>query len=170
MNVQSTLMRANKELQKGRIWRAKEILASSLPNYGFNAALYEQYANVLMQMGDELEAGRFYLLCVEQPDLNQQRAIDLFVTRHAKKSYRELLKLFPRAARFDRLDAYPQLAQEFLKSREAPEVFPFDPSSSVEANAAGSNHAFAIGCCVVGASGIFFALLGVFQLIKMLFF
>ncbi len=67
MTIQSTLEKAEAEATQGRLWRAKEILASSLVNYGYSREIYLALANLFAEMGESLEAGKYYLLSVDEP-------------------------------------------------------------------------------------------------------
>lgn len=75
MTIESTIRRARSEIEGGRLWRAKEILASSIPHYGYSIEIYRAYADVLIELGDELKAGGYYLLSVDEPNNRQERAM-----------------------------------------------------------------------------------------------
>lgn len=131
MTVESTIARANAEIVNGRLWRAKEILSSSLSTYGYSPNIYLAYANLLLQAGDDLAAGKYYLLSVDEPDEAQKRAIDLFLTRHQKDDWRQLFSSFPKPAQIQKRDEYPTYLRSHLMSRQAPELLyqaPLAPS------------------------------------------
>ncbi len=67
MALASTLKRAEDEIENGRLWRAKEILSSSISTYGYEPALFRAYAQLVFQLGDRMEAGRFFLLSAIAP-------------------------------------------------------------------------------------------------------
>jgi len=160
MTVEKTIERAESEARCGRLWRAKEILSSSCVTYGYEPDLYRTLAEVLMKMGDDLEAGRFYLLCVASPTEKEKSAMDLYLSRNASGSYQKLMRKFPRKARLSRLDDYPAYVHRHLKSLGAPEdlrTFETNPRSKTETilgNALGfvgvALAAFLITCLLLG--------------------
>jgi hypothetical protein len=54
------------ELADGRLWRARELLAGRVAASDFDPELFRRYAAVLQAMGDQDEAGRFYMLAGER--------------------------------------------------------------------------------------------------------
>ena len=69
------ILNAEKEVAKGNLWRAREILQGSIPNAGYDCDLFESLGNVLLSMGDLPEAGRFLFLAGKrQPEYDE--AID----------------------------------------------------------------------------------------------
>lgn len=122
MTVESTIERASTEIATGRQWRAKEILASSLQTYGYSREIYYAYANLLLGLGDDLEAGRFYLLSVDEPDTDQSRVMELFLTRYRNDDWQLLRSRFPKSARVLNLGDYPSVLRRRLQSLGAPEL------------------------------------------------
>ena len=120
MTIAKTIQRAQAELSDGRLWRAKEILASSLSAYGYSREIYLAYANVLVQLGDQLEAGRFYLLSVDEPDDQQRPLVELFLKRHQKDDWMRLLLRFPKPARLSERSKYPDYLRNYLETLKAP--------------------------------------------------
>ena len=121
MTVANTLSRADQEIQRGRLWRAKEILSSSLEQYEYSPEIYRKYAEVLLLMGDDLEAGRFLLLSVDEPNESELAAIRLFVERYKNDGYERLLRRFPRSARLSTVESYPEYFRNYLNQLGAPE-------------------------------------------------
>lgn len=122
MTIVKTIQRAQAELSDGRLWRAKEILASSLSAYGYSREIYLAYANVLDQTGDHLEAGRFYLLSVDEPDVQQRQLMELFLKRYQKDDWMRLLLRFPKPARLGERSKYPTYLQNYLATLKAPSI------------------------------------------------
>lgn len=122
MTIAKTIQRAEAELSDGRLWRAKEILASSLSAYGYSREIYLAYANVLVQLGDQLEAGRFYLLSVDEPDDQQRPLVELFLKRHQKDDWMRLLLRFPKPARLSERGNYPTYLRDYLVTLQAPSI------------------------------------------------
>ena len=70
------------ELARGRLWRARELLAARVANSGFDPELFRRYAAVLQAMGDQDEAGRFYMLAGEKSGTEGLLA-DQFIKRRS---------------------------------------------------------------------------------------
>jgi hypothetical protein len=95
-----------RELVAGRLWRVKEILQGRLRDAGYDAALYERYGFVLLQMGDLVEAGKYLFLSGSRhPDYRE--SIGLYMTRHGK-SLRTLSDSFPAGVRRTEIASYPE--------------------------------------------------------------
>ncbi len=121
MSLESTISKANKEVEQGRLWRAKEILGSSLSTYGYSPELVGALAEVLLKMGDDLEAGKYLLLSVDVPSESQRSAIDLFLSRCSTQNYQDLLAKFPTRVRFEDRDRYPEFLRNHLTEIGAPQ-------------------------------------------------
>jgi hypothetical protein len=81
--------RVSREIAAKRLWRAKEILQGALSTFGYDTDLYEQYGQLLLLMGDDVEAGKYFFLSgVRKPEYRE--AIALFVNRHARKNPAQL--------------------------------------------------------------------------------
>ena len=81
MPLSQTFANADSQISQGKLWRAKEILQSSIPNYGNEPLLFQKLGDVMLLMGDTLQAGKYYFICIDVPDDHQKAAIDLFVSR-----------------------------------------------------------------------------------------
>lgn len=130
MTIASTIHRAEAELSNGRPWRAKEILASSLSSYGYSRDIYVAYAKLLTDLGDHLEAGRFYLLSVDEPDDQQRQLMELFLKRHQKDDWMRLLLHFPKPARLSERSKYPIYLRNYLETLHAPSIIDREQLSS----------------------------------------
>lgn len=108
--------RSDRELEAGRIWRAREILEGSLPTFGYDPELYERLGRVLLRMGDLPGAGRFLFLSGARAD-EYREAIDLFRRRHSKA----ILAAFPRAARGCPRSRLPPAVADELRELGVPE-------------------------------------------------
>lgn len=90
----------------GRLWRAKEILQGRLRTAGYDAALYERYGNVLRQMGDLPEAGKYLFLSgTRRPEYRE--SIRIYLDRHGK-TLRTLHDTFPACVRRTGAASYPE--------------------------------------------------------------
>jgi hypothetical protein len=106
--------KAEIEINKGNLWRAKEIFQGNLGSLGYDYTLYEQYGNLLDKMGDRIEAGRFLFLSGKVP-VNSNESIKLYLVRYTRKEPKNILGTFPKAARLNIVDEYPKVVAEKLK-------------------------------------------------------
>lgn len=86
----------NTELAEGRMWRARELLAARVLTSDFDPDLFRRYGAVLHAMGDQDEAGRFYMLAGESSGTEGLLA-DQFLQRRAQP-LNELWAAMPAAA------------------------------------------------------------------------
>ena len=107
--------RAETEIREGRPWRAKEILRGNICTRPYSPELYGRYGELLIGLGDELEAGK-YLFLAGSDDARHRQAIDLFL-RRCGPSGGELHSRFPARARRLSLEHYPPMVREALSSR-----------------------------------------------------
>lgn len=93
--------RAEREISNGNLWRAKEILHKSVGHSGYKNEIYEKLGNVLLQMSDLAEAGKYLFLSgVKKPEY--EKAIKIFLQKYEgsriicfnRFHVRALLKLF----------------------------------------------------------------------------
>ncbi|MBK9153233.1 MAG: hypothetical protein IPM25_03260 [Chloracidobacterium sp.] len=105
-----TLEKAEREIEKGRLWRAKEILQGSVSHATYNEDVFEKLGLVLLQMGDLPDAGKYLFLSgVRKPEY--ENAIGIFLEKHRNPF--NLFRTFPPSAKLRRLSDYPpQLAEE----------------------------------------------------------
>ncbi len=116
-----TLENAERELAKGNLWRAREILQGSIPNAGYDCELFEKLGTVLLRMGDLPEAGRFLFLSGRREPVYDQ-AIQIFLWKHRKDLPRDLFATFPRPAKLPTLSEYPDSVRLELIRLGFPEV------------------------------------------------
>src|SRR5690349_2342122 len=108
-----TIERARAEIDRGRLWRAKDILEGSIANMGYNLELYEAYGVLLLQMGDLPKAGQFLFLSgARNPDYRE--AIRIYLARY--KSPTHLFSSFPRGARLIDISTYPPQVESDLRA------------------------------------------------------
>src|SRR5437588_10799902 len=100
--------RAVRELDAGRLWRAKEILQGAVGTSGYEPGLYERYGQVLLRMGDNVEAGKYLFLSRVQ-NAGYEGAITLFVNRYKLKNSAQPIFTFPVPAHYGRLHTYQSL-------------------------------------------------------------
>ena len=122
------ILNAEKEVAKGNLWRAREILQGSIPNAGYDCDLFESLGNVLLTMGDLPEAGRFLFLAGKrQPEYDE--AIKIFLRKQGR-SWRTLRQSFPRVAKLPRLSDYPDCVSRQLAELGFPKVVKGSATSS----------------------------------------
>lgn len=159
MTVETTLSRVEEEIANGRLWRAKEILGSSISNYGYSRPILFQLATVLHDMGDKVESGKYFLLSVDSPNETQLSAIELFLSRHPTQGYVELLRNLQSKLRLKKRDDYPTHLKNHLEAMGAPKLLRMDigdapPNPTLD-------RFFLIGCAVTAIATIAFTLIGV---------
>ena len=124
----TNLEQARGEARIGRLWRAKEILGGALPKVGYDLELYEAYGQVLLQMHDDLEAGRFLFLSgVRKPEYEE--AISLYLERHGHNGWQPLVGTFPHRARLAELHDYPETVRTELSQIGSPDTLSRDRGS-----------------------------------------
>lgn len=94
--------KADGEIAAGRPWRAKEMLAGRIADARYEPELFRRYAEVLADMRDDDEAGRYFLLAGSREGEGGMLA-RAFLTRRRKQSVQALWATMPAAAR--RLEA-----------------------------------------------------------------
>jgi len=114
MSKEKTFAKVDKALSEGALWRAKEILQGNIA-HGYDCEIYERYGQVLLQMGDLPEAGKYLFLSGKSlPEYEQ--AISIYLKRHTKLNPFHTLYTFPKAARLPRLSDYPETVEQYLRS------------------------------------------------------
>lgn len=89
------------ECAEGRYWRAREILAGRLSSSDYDPELFRRFADVLYTMGDDDEAGRYYLLAGQRgrsPDNTAQALAQHFLKRRRGTPIEQIWASMPRAA------------------------------------------------------------------------
>jgi hypothetical protein len=112
MGKTDVFFRANRAVEEGELWRAKEMLVGGIGTRGYDLKLFQQLGEVLLQMHDLVEAGKYLFLCGKRNSRYDQ-AIDLYL----QKYHKSLLTTFPRPARLEKLEklaGYPESVREEL--------------------------------------------------------
>jgi|LakMenEpi03Aug12_release.lakeMendotaPanAssembly.Ray.scaffolds.fasta_scaffold827288_1 hypothetical protein len=168
MTIESTISRAADEITNGRLWRAKEILGSSVSTYGYSREVFHALAKVLRQMGDELEAGKFLLLAVDKPSASELDAINLFLARYDDKNYRKLLATFPTAARLGNRDDYPEFLRTCLTEYGAPQTLVLREMACTEIPNPTYERLLLMGCGLLAFSAFACTIVGVYTIVSWL--
>ncbi len=102
--------RVDEAVQRGEMWRAKEILRGSIRSRGYDTELYERYGRLLLDLQETLEAGKYLLLSgMRRPEY--EAAIDLYLSRIRVDT---LYYSFPRSARLPQISDYPDAVRSDL--------------------------------------------------------
>ena len=116
MSRQKTLERARAALNEGTLWRAKEILQGNISSHGYDPEIFECYGQVLLQMGDTIEAGKYLFLSgFQHPEYHD--AIERYLGRFDNTSVTDLRANFPRAIRRMKPVKLPTVVIERLRKR-----------------------------------------------------
>lgn len=92
------------EINQKRLWKAKEMLQSSIASSPYDEETYFEYAKLLYQLGDMVESGKYFLL-TNTNDINHSNAIKEFLNRYKQKDY---FSHFPRKFKKVPIDEYPK--------------------------------------------------------------
>ena len=170
MTIESTIERARAEIESGRLWRAKEILASSLATYGFSRAINLAYADVLYSLGDRLDAGKYYLLSVDEPNQVQRPAVQLFLDRYRKDDWQQLVSRFPASARTVNVAALPNALANHLLVLGAPAELQRDSRAGSLRSSIWLNYWLPFGCLAAALAIGTCALVGAYTILNWFLF
>lgn len=110
--------RVREAIERGELWRAKEILSGHLSTFGYSPELYESYGCILLAMQDIPEAGRFLFFSgARRPEY--QAAIQVFLSRHGRTAG-AVLATAPKSLRSHNLKALPSLVATEFRERGMP--------------------------------------------------
>jgi hypothetical protein len=87
------------EIASGRLWRAKEILLGRMASSAYEPTLFAKLAEVLAEMRDDDEAGRYYLLGGSIASPAAENLAEAFLHRRRTLSIEALWETMPAAAR-----------------------------------------------------------------------
>ena len=119
-SVLATLDRAKGEIEKGRIWRAKEIFQGSLSqeNHALAPEFLEAYGVLLNQLGDQFQAGKYLFLSGRRHEVYTE-AISLFLDRNRRTHINDLIRQFPARIRRQGLGHLSENVRKELEVRGA---------------------------------------------------
>jgi hypothetical protein len=160
------LDKAQAELEKGNLWRAKEILQGAIRSESYNVHLFEMLGTVFVKMGDLPEAGRFLFLSgVRKPEYLE--SIEIFLSRHRRREPRDFFYILPRKARLRTLSDYPHQVAQTFREMGFPEVLK-DESGKVDLPTSGSDLPFLITCGAIALVTLALIILGVIKFREMI--
>ncbi|MDP2601186.1 MAG: hypothetical protein Q8S00_01125 [Deltaproteobacteria bacterium] len=100
-------------LQRGELWRAKEILRGRVGRSEYDSLLFEKYGVILLRTADLYEAGKFLFLSGVRNEEYAQ-PIQLFVDRHRRRQPNRIWYAFPRHVQRMNITQWPKSVVEEL--------------------------------------------------------
>ena len=114
--------RVDTAVQRGQVWRAKELLRGNIGSGSYDSPLYERYGRLLLDLGEFVEAGKYLFLSgCRRPEFDE--AIKVYLSRHPEDRPEVLYYSFPSAARFRQIARYPLAVRRVLEERGLPQYF-----------------------------------------------
>ena len=114
--------RVDTAVQRGQVWRAKELLRGNIGSGSYDSLLYERYGQLLLDLGEFVEAGKYLFLSGHRcPEFAE--AIKVYLSRHPEDRPEVLYYSFPSAARFRPIARYPLAVRRVLEERGLPRYF-----------------------------------------------
>ena len=110
--------RVDRAIERGEIWRAKEILRGNVRIRGYDFDLYERYGRLLLDIGETSEAGKYLFLSGRRLP-QYEEAVEVYLERHVPNP-EHMYFSFPRAARLNDIDEYPEEVRRTLESFDFP--------------------------------------------------
>ena len=166
------LARAQAEVDAGRRWRAREILQGAIRTHPTDPAILEAYGRTLAGLGDMVEAGKYLFLSGRRgPDADP--AIEIFLSRHARGSLRNLVARFPKGVRSADLSDLPGVVASDLERLGLPEesgkaTSVADRAATVESLDVRQSLAL-VGCALAGLVLVTSVVLGLGVMVRWLF-
>jgi hypothetical protein len=160
------LENAQREIERGNLWRAKEILQGAIGGEkSFDVALFEMMGTVLLRMGDLPEAGRFLFLSgVRKPEYLE--SIEIFLSRHRRKHPRDFVAHLPRNARLGSLSDYPDDVARVLREIGFPENMKDQNARALPQT--GKEMIFWIACGTIALVTLVLIILGAMKLLEII--
>ena len=122
MVKQDLYERVDQAVERGEMWRAKEMLRGNIGSASYDSKLYERYGKLLMDLGELVEAGKFFFLSGRR-DPEYEKAIMVYLSRYPRGRPELLFRSFPSGARFRELHRYPLDVRRTLEERGLPQHF-----------------------------------------------
>jgi hypothetical protein len=162
-----TLENAQQEMERGNLWRAKEILQGAIGSEkSYDVELFEMMGTVFLRMGDLPEAGRFLFLSgVRKPEYLE--SIEIFLSRHRRKHPRDFIAHLPRNARLGSLSNYPDDVARVLREIGLPENLK-DQNARAYLPQSGKDMIFWITCGTIALVTLVLIILGAMKLLEII--
>jgi hypothetical protein len=103
-------------LNAGEVWKARDHLRGRIASSPYSPDLYEQLGVVLLRMGDLPDAGK-YLFLSGRREPGYDAAIELFLRRHGRHGWQQLVASLPHSARRASLHSLPTPVLAALEQR-----------------------------------------------------
>ena len=107
--------RIQKERDSDRLWRAKEILQSRT-SQRYTLAEFELLGDVLNDMGDNRESGKYYFLSGSQKN-EHLKNIQLYLDMTKNMPINNFVSQHPRSTKFLKSEEYPFSVSKILSER-----------------------------------------------------
>jgi hypothetical protein len=98
-------------------WKAKEILSGKIGQQEYQPELYRLYGEVLLDLGDMYEAGKYLFLGGGADDPKCREAVSIFLQRHNKKDAYGFFALMPKRFVAAAPELYPESVREYIKEQ-----------------------------------------------------
>ncbi len=95
-------------------WKAKEILSGKIGQQEYQPDLYRLYGEVLFELGDMHEAGKYLFLGGAKDDPKYRKAVSIFLQRHNKKDAYGFFALMPKRFVAAAPDLYPKSVRDYI--------------------------------------------------------
>lgn len=102
----------------GLSWKAKEILQGTIGQAEYNSSLYKLYGEVLLDLGDRCEAGKYLFLGGGSQEKNTSEAISIFLNRHNKKDVYGFFALMPKKFVSSPYESYPKNVIDYIENKK----------------------------------------------------
>ena len=120
MPVEKTIEKAKIEFDSGNLLRAKQILKSSLANYGFSPGLFRAYADVLLALDEPVQAGRYLFFSIDTLIEDHRKPVEGFLSKYSNDGYERIILASP-AGQISSLSDLPEFSRQKLRDLGAPE-------------------------------------------------
>jgi len=155
--------RADAAIAAGKLWRAREILQGNIPLHGYDRHLFERHGQVLLRLGDAMEAGKYLFLSGERRP-EYEEAISIFLARHGRRGSRQVIAEFPLVARLKHVSEYPEAVRRTLDElgvEDAPGRAASSPAHAPRPRRRVARRIFQVGCIVLAAVLFIWACVGI---------
>jgi hypothetical protein len=161
------LARVEEALARDGAWRAKEILRGNIGSRGYCPALYRRYGELLLGLGEQLEAGKYLFLSNERSP-EYEDAIAVFLARRGDCGPAGLLASFPKGARLLSVSEYPEpLRSELVHLGATGRPRGQAPPAREPTGPVGK--AFEVGCALVALFVLVLVGIGLVTVVRRLF-
>lgn len=115
MTTPSLLDRVAAEIERGRAWKAKELLRGNIAAGRVDPEILEAYGQLLEALGDRVEAGKYLFLSGARTEASRD-AISIFLARHRGRNGSDLIAQLPTAVRRRAFVDLPSAVQQDLRA------------------------------------------------------